>query len=130
MTDTQAQTLTHQQIDEMPAGREIDTLIAEMVMGLDGNSVAWTAGIPPRPCYPRYSEDKLISVDIINKLSHLWPSLSIEHNSWDGGKKSDWLVSEKDSYSRDQDGSCLKANGNTLQLALCRALLKASNPKC
>jgi hypothetical protein len=110
-------TLTHQQIDEMPAGREMDELIAEEVMGLDGSSVMWTAGIPPHPCYSHYSTDIAAAWEVAKKFN----LTMLQKVSWNNPQGWTW-----NAYCGDASGSDLKdAYADTAPLAICRAALKA-----
>lgn len=127
MTNVQAQTLTHRQIDEMSEGYEIDKLVMMII----------TTSPLGRIASP--SESNYLIPLLIIELARLWPTLSIEHNGGykaeaykaEGGDCPEWTVASFDGIRNERmnDNEFVLAHGKTLQLALCRALLKASNPK-
>ena len=112
--------MTHDEIDAMPAGRELDILVAEKVMGCyglfkhsDGTPLCECHGLRP---VPRYSTDIAAAWEVLKKLPNgvyvgyekaagAWCVAA----NWADGEPFSWL-----SY------------GKTAPLAICRAALKAA----
>jgi len=123
-------------IDDMPAGREMDAIIAEKVMGAKiqwidlsppfgrGRNLFYGEGEPnENQPIERYSTEISAAWGIVEKMR--------EHNSF--GPRSFWLWSSlgslvtwhADFYDEPTQGS----EANTAPLAICRAALKVAEEK-
>ncbi len=118
-------------IDEMTAGRELDALVCELVMGWR-REPQWgltTMGKPNKPSpegtcsvtsevVPHYSTDIAAAWEVVEKLCELDEFCLITYFG-SGGKVDGWVCELMSDYKHDR----MKAL--TAPLAICRAALKA-----
>jgi len=114
--------LTKDEILKMPAGREMDALIADEVLHLEKTNVAgwyWQDGMYDE--LPYYSSDDSDALSLIDKFlnAHRNYATSIESVNITGGRVWDVLL-----WGMDDDPIFL-AKAPTLSLAICRVLLLA-----
>ena len=137
-------------IDEMQAGREMDALIAEKVMGLPHNELGEKCprcggetriGLDRAWCgncsewiyspYPEFSDDIAAAWQVVEKIREL-------KSAWfEIGANPDFMSDRGDYYCSIRGGkieydspSCtLELYGDTAPLAICRAALKAMEAK-
>jgi len=120
--------LTDDEIDAMPAGRELDVLIAEHVMGLEpwlGKPGAFHAPIvlphdTPKPCLPpAYSTDIAAAFSVLMAFPKTHKGIfhtQRRSNGWTLGQPLEWQCTI---------GATNKVSADTAPLAICRAALKA-----
>lgn len=118
-------------IDDMPAGCEMDARVAEKVMGWTHNGMWWSlpgetvetsrVGQPPE-----YSTDIAAAWDVAEKLKHMtaedeWFEMGFNRK---GDLKGLWWVSFTFHVEYEGDAPRTTASGNTAPLAICRLALK------
>lgn len=133
--------LTPEQIDRMPAGKEMEALIAEKIMEwrrIPAEQVEWVKMAWAQCAGPLNAIDAQFFLVIPHGDgtwhygSPSWFSTDI-HSIWDLVEKMKplrlWLIDFGDywqaSFLREDSGEGVKANGDTPMLAICRAALKA-----
>jgi hypothetical protein len=107
-------------IDEMPAGREMDRLIAEKVMGWSVNGVTaysptGSANDASRDWCLHYSTEIAAAWEVVEVCLEKFGTFSIMRHGWPGEKGEGYVV-----YM----GAVVKAYGGDIALAICRAALK------
>ena len=121
--------------DEMPAGHEINALVAEGIMGWtqvrQADSTGDLCGIPSRgapPSYilPHYSTDIAVAFQVVDKLldgtrTFVLQCWSLENDHWQATFKG--KLSEGNEEVA-QYGQLVYAYAETRPLAICRAALK------
>lgn len=142
--------LINEQIDTMPAGAEVNALVAERVMGWQGvhiqhdllGYVTGVYGYPPCPpvrvpsdepyktkistispysaAVPSYSTAIAAAWLVVEKLRDSDQLESIALGNWEDSRWTKWVVTLR-CFADDQDG-----RGETAPLAICRAALKAA----
>lgn len=113
--------LTHQEILTLPAGRQLDVLVAEKVMGMGwqgGNPILGYDGRWPWP--PPFSTDIAAAELVIKKLTTGNGRHSDFHLVFDCGEPPDWRGSWVAYFPGPTD-----AQGETASLVICRASLLA-----
>ena len=111
--------MTPQEIDNMQAGRELDALVSEKVMGIKWPGVFWD-GDPDSHFFNRraYSTDIAAAWQVVEKLKERGFGF--------------WLTASGDCWFEDSNGWRItsKADGsNSVPLAICRAALEAVAPQ-
>jgi len=113
-------------IDEMPAGREMDALVAEKVMGFEipanlRNSVNWGGGPPilvdgKSLDIPHYSTDLTDAWEVVEKMgNYLFACGRNDNGMWEA-----CFFSVNSGIGKLSEG-----HGDTAPSAICRAALKA-----
>lgn len=105
----------------MEAGRGIDLLIEEKVMGISAKPGTIGADFKKlciRPYGKRYSTDISAAWEVVEKMNAYWHYELFMH-SGDGRKEASFIDSRKDKY--------VKAKAETAPMAICLAALKAVN---
>jgi len=98
-------------INTMPAGPEMDALVAEKVMGY--TSCAF--GVP------RYSESLEAAWEVVEKMKPVWREFRLSFGPYLAGKEG-----LKDGWELEPAlGSPVYGYGETAPLAICRAAIKA-----
>jgi hypothetical protein len=123
--------MTHEQIDQLEAGPELDALIAEKVMGWTGveksNNVGWELqGYPPNPkklhraggahLVPDYSTEIPAAWLVVEKLGFLF-TIGRQTNGY-------IVVIYSNNPNLTQTDGCGIGGAKTAPLAICRAALK------
>lgn len=94
----------------MPAGPEMDALVAEKVM----RYINWAFGVP------RYSESLDAAWEVVERMKSRWGEFSLKYGPYlvrDAKLTDGWML-EPD------NGSQFSGFGETAPLAICRAALK------
>lgn len=133
--------LINEQIDTMPAGAEMDALVAISLFGWSnlqwrdadhyvspgcGRNSSSPAGYygkgPNMECFltHRYSTDIAAAWLVVEKLRDSDQLESIALGNWEDSRWTKWVVTLR-CFADDQDG-----RGETAPLAICRAALKAA----
>lgn len=102
----------------MEAGRELDALVAEQVMGL-----RYVQG--PHPTIPRYSTDIAAAWHVVDKMGWSYCYFELGHQPFDAfsdGEGGDYPVSSYWYCSAEQE---YRAEGASPPHAICLAALKA-----
>lgn len=125
-------------IDEIPAGRELDALIAEKVMGLSKDGYSPVCYVENHAmdedwCYQcdcmadeaehvpkRYSTSISAAWEVVEKMSEKF-QICLESPWWPG-------VAYKVRFTRLDGKTHQVSDGDTASLAICRAALKAVAP--
>lgn len=105
-----------------PAGRELDALVAEKVMGLDSRDlVEWDD-------FPRYSIDMSSAWTVVEKLSHL--RLILRSDTLSMTRQKVYSVAFLDDSPMHEDTLIEReVISETVPLAICLAALKAGGVK-
>jgi|SRR3990170_898451 len=114
--------LTAEQIDSMPAGRELDVLIAEKVM-----EWKYISGARIRDGFdtPRFSTDISAAWEVVEKFDYLY-LFRLDHPIEDyAGRIGRWEAKLVFKEKRGVDKRFYYALADTAPLAICRAALKA-----
>jgi hypothetical protein len=117
--------MTPEEIDVMPAGRNMDLLVCAHIFGhrvrewtaedktrfaelLDSGKIA--GGIK---YVPVYSTDEVAALEVLRALAKLQPTVALEHSDWN--TEEEWFCGWSHGYR-----GC---HASTIALAICRAFL-------
>jgi len=98
-------------VNSMPAGPELDALVAEKVMGY----TSWAFGVP------RYSTSLEAAWEVVEKMKPVWKHFNLSYGPYlvvNGGLRDGWQMEPI-------WGSPICGYGETAPLAICRAAIKA-----